>query len=123
MTVADEKSRCLIPGEGLGDPLGRPFGRWVRGDGEVNELPPIVAQDDEHEEELEGERWHDQEVDRGGAVHVVAEECLPSLIRIGRASRHVLGDGRSTDLEAELEEFSLGSAGHPIVGSGRSSGG
>ena len=107
MAVADEESRCLVPGEGLGDLLGRPFRRWVRGDTEVNELPPFVAQDDEHEEKLECERWHEQEVDRGGAIHVVAEECLPRLVRIGRAARHVFGDGRLTDLEAELEKFSV----------------
>jgi len=53
----------MVPREGFGDLLGCPLGCRVRGDTEVNYLPSIVAQDDEDEEDLEGQRGDNKEID------------------------------------------------------------
>ena len=58
-------------GEHLNDLLGGPGGGRVVRDIAVPEFPPVMAEDDEGEEELEGEGGNEEEVDRkpspGGA--------------------------------------------------------
>jgi hypothetical protein len=54
VTITDEKPWRFIPGESLGDLLSGPLCGRICGDTEVNHLASIVAEDDEHEEDLEG---------------------------------------------------------------------
>jgi hypothetical protein len=95
-----------IAREGLGDLLSGPLRRGMRGDVDVQDAPPIVAQDDEAVEQLEGERRHDEEVAGRGHGHVVGEERAPGLpaFRVG-ALDHVLRDGRLRDVVAEEREL------------------
>jgi len=48
---------------------GRRFGHV-----EVDDLPSMMEQDDEHVQDTEGRGWHDEEVDGDEVFHVVAEE-------------------------------------------------
>jgi hypothetical protein len=73
----------------------------------VDHFPSIVAQDDEHEEDLEGQGGDDKEIDGGRAREVVSKERHPSVIGIRRSSRHVPGNGCLTDIEAEFQEFTM----------------
>ncbi len=50
--------------EGLDDLLGRPFSGRVFGDVEMQHAPPVVGEDDEDEEDVEGRRGNREEVDR-----------------------------------------------------------
>ncbi len=59
-------------------------------------MADVVFRNDNHEE-----------IDRSRTIHVIAEECLPTLIGIPGSAGHVLGHGGLTDLEAELQEFSV----------------
>ena len=45
--IADEVSRCLIPGECLGDLARDPLGRRIRGDIGPDQLSPLKMQDRE----------------------------------------------------------------------------
>jgi len=71
------------------------------------DAPAFMAQDEQHKEYLERDGGDDEEIDRCGEVHVIVEKRLPALIGIRWAARHVLGHGRLTDREAELQEFAV----------------
>ena len=49
------------------------------GDGDVHDPSPVVREDDEHEQEPVGDRWHDEEVGRHDLTDVVGEERSPRL--------------------------------------------
>ncbi len=63
VAITNEEPGSLVPGDGFGNLLSCPLGRWVRGDTEVDHFPLIVARDDEHEEDLEGQGGDDKEID------------------------------------------------------------
>ncbi len=44
-----------------------------------------------HEEELERDCGNHEEIDRSRTIHVIAEECLPTLIGIPGTAGHVFG--------------------------------
>ncbi len=84
MTIANEQPRRLVPRESFGDLLGGPIGCRVRAYTDGYQLPSIVAQDDEHKEDLESQRWDNEEIDRGRAMEVVTEQGVDTLTRAGR---------------------------------------
>ena len=53
---------------------GCPFRSWVFGDVEMQHAPPVVGEDDEDEEDLEGCRGNGEEIDRDQVTHVVLEK-------------------------------------------------
>ena len=61
----------LFPGEGFAKVLSGRLGRRGRGDTDVDHFPSSVAQDDEHEEDLEGECGDNKSNDGGRAREVV----------------------------------------------------
>ena len=122
MTVTNKESWRLVPWEGFGDLLGCPLGCRVRGDAEVNHFSSIVAQDNEHEEDLEGQGGDDEEIDGGRAMEVVMEERLPSVIRIRRSPGHVPGGRGLAGIEAELQELAVDARRAPGWDSPRSRG-
>lgn len=67
----------------------------------------MVAEDDQHIEETEADRRHNEQIHRGDAGRVVAQKGLPALARRPPSSRHVLGHGRLGDLDAELERLAM----------------
>ena len=107
MTVSNEKPGHLVPWERLSDLLGGPLCCRVSGSAETHNTPSFMAQDKEHKLDLECDGGHDKEIDRSGAIQVVAEECLPALIGIRGTADYIFGHGRLTYLEAELEDFSV----------------
>src|SRR6202795_1275617 len=50
---------------------------------------------------------HDEHIHRSDAVGMVAEERPPALGRRVSSLGHVLGDAGLSDIDAELEEFSM----------------
>src|SRR4029079_442934 len=69
--------------------------------------PALMPEDDQNEEQLETDSRHDQEVHGGDARRMVVQESLPGLLRPSPAPRDVLGDGRLSDLDPELEQFAV----------------
>jgi hypothetical protein len=67
----------------------------------------IVVQDKPHIEELEADRWDDQEVHRCDGILVIPQERQPVLPprRIRRPLREVARDRRNADFDAELREL------------------
>ncbi len=81
VTVSEQISRCLLPGEGFGDLPRNPLGCGMRSDCHSENAPGRMVQDHEPIEEPEADRRHDEEIHRGDAGGVVAQEGLPALAR------------------------------------------
>ena len=107
VAISDEIIRRFVPREGIRDLAGDPFRRWIGRHAERYQPPPLVPENDQHEEQLEVDCRHDQEVHGGNACRMIAEESLPSLRRPSPPPRHVLGDSRLSDLELELQQFAV----------------
>src|SRR6267143_1264044 len=80
---------------------------------EVHNLAAMMQQDDEHVEQTEGRRRHDEEVDGDKVQDVVLEERSPGLRGWLRAARHETRNGPLGNLEAELEQLTMNARGTP----------
>src|SRR5450830_1792883 len=69
--------------------------------------------DDKTIEDPERDRWKDKKVDRRNAVGMVAEKRTPALRWRPRVAAHIPSDCRLSDLEAELEQFTMNVSGAP----------
>jgi hypothetical protein len=63
--------------------------------------------DDKTIEDPERDRWKDKKVDGRDAVGMVAEKRAPALRWWPRVAAHIPSDCRLSDLEAELEQFTM----------------
>lgn len=87
----------------LRDPAGGRMGRDVR----MNDAPTVMREDDQHEQQPEGDRWHDKEVGGHDLARVVRQKRSPCLGRRPRMPSHVLRDGRQTDDEAQFLQLAV----------------
>ncbi len=71
----------------------------------VNERPPAVTENNETVQQLEADGGHDEQVDRGNTVGMIAQKRPPTLGRWSPAPDHVLGNSGLGDLDAELEQL------------------
>src|SRR5258707_13470728 len=67
----------------------------------------MMAEDDQNIEEAEADRRHHEQIHRGDAGGMVAQEGLPALARRAPTSPHVLRHCRLGDLDAQLEQLAL----------------
>ena len=65
--------------EGVTELLCRPRRGGMVGDGHVYEPPPVVPKHDEHEQQAEGDRGHDEQVRGHDLARVSSEERPPRL--------------------------------------------
>ena len=79
VVVLDEMVGRFVPREGIGDLAGDPLRRWIGGYAERYQPPPLVPENDQHEEQLEADCRHDQEVHGGNACRMIAEKGPPRL--------------------------------------------
>jgi hypothetical protein len=49
------------------------------GDADVNDPSPVVREDDEHEQQPVGDRWHDEEIGSHDLADMVGQERSPWL--------------------------------------------
>jgi hypothetical protein len=107
VSVPDEISGCLIPGEGLGDLAGDPFGVRIGGDVDPHEVASLKLDDHQAIKQLEANGRHDKHINGGDVRRVIAEKGLPDLGRWPLPSLHVLGNCRLGDIEAQLEQLTV----------------
>src|SRR5450631_2016325 len=69
--------------------------------------------DDKTIEDPERDRWKHKKVDRCDAVGMVAQKRAPALRWRPRGAAHIPSDCRLSDLEAELEQFTMNVWGAP----------
>jgi hypothetical protein len=71
----------------------------------VDEPAPVVREHDEHEQQSERGRGHDEEISRYNLTHVIGEEGPPRLGRRVWMSLHVFGHGGFTHHDSQLLKF------------------
>jgi hypothetical protein len=79
-------------------------------DVEMENLAPLVVDDEETVQEAERERWHGEEVHRHDGLTVILQERQPALAGIGRtrrSSQQVSGDGAFGNLDAQLQQLAV----------------
>jgi hypothetical protein len=70
-------------------------------------MSPVVPHDQQSIEQAKRDCRHDEHIHRSDPVSVVAEERPPALGRRVSSPDHVLGHARLSDIDAELEKFSM----------------
>jgi len=108
VTVAEEVLRLVAPRRGGDELAPDPVGGRMCSHIEVDEPPSVMGDEEEHEERVEGNGLHGEEVGGPNVWCVIAEEGAPGLRRraaVGDAA--VAADRFSTDLEAQLSELTL----------------
>jgi hypothetical protein len=113
IAISDEEPRGRLPRERFGELLGGPLRGRLFGHVEVHDPTAGASENDEDEEDLEGDRGHDEEVDRHEVLHVVFEEGAPR--RGGRlpGPHHVLLYRGLAHGDAELRKFAHNPWGAP----------
>lgn len=97
-SIADLHCREPLPDDVL-DPLRR----RMRCDRHSDDTSTVMFPGSRMHEKLETDRRHHEQTHRRDPNGVVAEKGLPTLARRGTVPRHVFGDGRLRDLDAELQ--------------------
>ena len=86
-----------------------PEGVWLTGHIDVQNLPPVVADNEEAVQDSEGQRWHRKEVHASDGFAMVAKEFQPASgrIRIVGGTFHPARNGSFRDVETQLEQLSV----------------
>src|SRR4030081_2251808 len=105
--IADEVVRSLIPRKGLRYLTCNPLRGRVGCDVDPDEVSAVEPDDDEGIEQVETDRWNNEQVHGGNVRRVVTQEGSPSLAGWPSPFDHVLGDARLRDLKPELEQFAV----------------
>src|SRR5664280_588421 len=111
--IPNEISRRVVPWESLGDLARDPLRSRVFRHAKRQPKSSSVPHDDKTIEDPERDRWKDKEVDRRDAVGMVAQKRAPALRWWPRVAAHIPSDARLSDLEAELEQFTMNVWGAP----------
>ncbi|SHG19115.1 hypothetical protein SAMN05443248_0625 [Bradyrhizobium erythrophlei] len=105
--VTNEIAGSLFPTACFRDLICDPFCGWMRCDAKPQNMSPAVPHDQQPIEQTKGDCRHDEHVHRSDPISVIAEECPPALGRRISSPDHVLGHAGLSDIDAELEEFSM----------------
>jgi len=76
---------------------------------EMQDLSPVVTQDDQHEEDLKRGRRDGEDIERHQLFGVVLQEGSPGLGWRPSTPEHVLRNGGFSHLKAKLEQFTVNS--------------
>src|SRR6202023_14085 len=95
--IADEVARSLIPRKGFCYLTCTPFGRGIGCDVDPDGVSAPEPDDDEGIEQVETDRWNNEQVHGGNVRRVVMQEGPPSLAGRPASLDHVLGDARLCD--------------------------
>src|ERR1700680_2554539 len=107
VSVTNEVAGSLFAPACFRDLICDPFCGWVRCDAKPQNMSPAVPHDLQSIEQAKRDCRHDEHIHRSDPVSVVAEERPPALGRRVSSPDHVLGHARLSDIDAELEEFSM----------------
>src|ERR1700726_2306569 len=107
IAIADEVVRSLIPRKCLRYLTCNPFGRRFCCDVDPDEVSAAEPDDDAGIEQVETDRWNDEQVHGGDVRRVVTQEGPPTLAGWAPLFPHVLGDARLRDLKPKLEQLAM----------------
>src|ERR1700738_3552661 len=104
VAIADEVARSFSPRECFCDLARDPF-RCC--DVDPDEVSAVEPDNDEGIEQVEADRWNNEQVHGGNVRRMVMQEGPPSLAGRPPPFDHVLGDARLRDFKPELEQFAV----------------
>src|ERR1700691_4390935 len=109
VSVKDQESGNGVEREGLSQLLHDPHARGMLGDIEMQNLPSIVADDEEAVKHAKCDCRNREEIHRGDRFSMIAKEREPafSRFRISWRLSHPTGNGSLRHLEAEHEKFAM----------------
>lgn len=105
VAIPDHVVERFIPGERIHELAGDPLCCRMAGDAQRDQATTLVPQNDQDKQQPKADGRHDQEVHRADACRMIVQKGLPGLRPPSPTLRHVLGDSRLGDLDAELEQF------------------
>src|SRR3982074_3402963 len=105
--VTNEIAGSLFPPACLRDLICDPFCGWMRCDAKPQNLSPAVPHDQQSIEQAKRDCRHAEHMHRTHPAHMIAKECPPALRRRVPSPDHVLGHAGLSDVDAELEQFSM----------------
>src|ERR1700739_3753562 len=82
-----------------------PFCGWMRCDAKPQNMPPAVPHDQQSIEQAKRDPRHDEQIHRGDAVGMIANERPPALGWRVSSPGHILGHAGLSDIDGELGEF------------------
>ena len=103
--------------KGVDDLLRCPFGIGVVGRVEVDDLPPVVAQRDEHVQYPKSNRGNGKEITGSDVGNMIIQERSPRLRRGFSEADHVLGYGPFRNGTAQQKQYCLDDA-HGVLPEG-----
>src|SRR5665811_2228415 len=111
--IPNEVSRRLVPRESLGDLARDPLRSRVFRHAKRQPNSSSMPYDDKTIKHPERDRWKGKKVDRRNAIRMIVQKRPPALRRWQLAAAHISSDCRLSDLEAELEQFTMNVWGAP----------
>ena len=105
VSITEQILRSRTVRERLDKLPGRPDGRGMIRDVEVEELAAGMAEDDEGEEQAEGEGGDEEEVDGDDVTSMGSQKHAPGWGWPRRCAVHVLGDGQLGNLVTKQREL------------------
>ena len=105
--VTNEIPRSLFPPAYFRDLICDAFCGWMRCDAKSQNMSPAVPHDQRSIEQAKRDCRHDEHIHCGDPISVVAKECPPALGWRVSSLGHVLGHAGLSDIDADLEEFSM----------------
>jgi hypothetical protein len=109
IAIKDQVFVRRFKGKCLAQLLDDPTASWMLRDVNVQDAPPIMADDEEAVEYAEAYRWHSKEIHGCNGFPMVSKKGQPALgpIGIARRSFHPTGDGSLGKIKTEHPEFPM----------------
>jgi|SRR5215469_3218063 len=107
VAVAEQMTRCLVPGKGFGHLACDPFCGRISGHGDPCQPPSRVAKNHLAIQQSEGDGSYHEQVDRCDPAGLILQERLPTLRTRSPDSDHVASNGRFADVDSEHQQFAV----------------
>jgi hypothetical protein len=107
IAIADQIVGSPFPAESFRNLICNPFCGRMRCDAEPYDLSSAVPHDQQSIEQTKRDCRHDEQIHRGDAVGMIAEERLPALGRRTSSLGHIFSHARLSDRDVELQQLSM----------------
>ena len=103
------RGRARAAGKRIAELLSRPCSGWVLRHRDVHNPPPLVCEDDEHEQQAVRDGRHHEEVGCCHLRELAGQERPPGLRRRSSSTAHVLRDRGLAQDDSEFPELAMDS--------------
>ena len=111
--ISQEIARCRVKGKGLDNLLCCPLGTRVLCDVEVNNLAPVMSQNNKHVQDPKCDRGYSEEINRDQVRYMIIEKRSPGLGRRFLMTNHVFRYGGFRYINPQHAQFAVNSGRTP----------